>query len=56
MVGITDAQTKNSVWRATATQMLESGPSGNPVEDAKIVEKPIRKVVKKMFKRFPHAK
>ena len=56
MIGITDAQTKNSLWRATATHTLESGPSGNPIEDAKIVEKPIRKAVAKMFKQFPHAK
>jgi hypothetical protein len=56
IVGITDALTKNSIWRATATHTLETGPSGNAVQDAKIVEKPIRKAVGKMFKQFPHAK
>ena len=56
VVGITDAQTKNSIWRATATHTLESGPSGNPVADTKVVEKPMRKAVEKMFKRFPHTK
>ena len=56
MVGIADAQTKNTVWRGTATQTLETGPSGSTGYDAKLVEKPIRKAVEKMFKRFPNPK
>ena len=56
MIGMNDAQTNNSIWQATATHTLESGPSGNAVQDAKIVEKPIRKAVEKMFKRFPHTR
>jgi Domain of unknown function (DUF4136) len=56
MVGIADAQTKNSVWRGTATHTLETGPSGSKGYDAKLVEKPIRKAVEKMFKRFPNPK
>ena len=53
VVDLFDAQSKNSVWRATATHTLEHGPTGNAAKDAKIVEKPIRKAVEKMFKQFP---
>jgi hypothetical protein len=53
IINISDAKKKNTVWRGTATQTLEDGPSGDPVRDAKSVEKPIRKAVEKMFKKFP---
>ena len=53
VVDLSDARTKNGVWRATATHTLEHGPTGNSVKDAKSVEKPIRKAVQKMFKQFP---
>jgi uncharacterized protein DUF4136 len=54
VVDISDAKTKNNVWRGTATDTLNNGPTGNAVKDAKNVEKPIQKAVKKMFKQFPH--
>ena len=54
VVNISDAKTKNEVWRGTASDTLKQGPSGNKVEDAKTAEKPIRKAVEKMFKQFPH--
>lgn len=54
VVNISDTTTKNEVWRGTASDTLKQGPSGNKVEDAKSVEKPIRKAVEKMFKQFPH--
>ncbi len=53
VVDLSDAKTKNGVWRGTATHTLEHGPTGNSVKDAKSVEKPIRKAVQKMFKQFP---
>jgi len=57
VIDISDARTKNGVWRGTATHTLEDGPSGNSVKDAKTVEKPINKAVQKMFKKFPpHSK
>ena len=57
MIDISDAKTKNGVWRATASHTLENGPTGDRVKDAKQVEKPINKAVQKMFKKFPpHAK
>ncbi|MGQ0762512.1 MAG: DUF4136 domain-containing protein, partial [Acidobacteriota bacterium] len=54
VVDISDAKTKNNVWRGTATDTLDDGPTGDRVKDAKNVEKPIRNAVKKMFKQFPH--
>ena len=54
VVDILDTKTKNSVWRGTATQTLERGPTGDKAKDANTVEKPIRNAVKKMFKQFPH--
>jgi len=53
VIDIADAGTKSTVWRGSATHTLEHGPSGNPMKDAKTVEKPIRKAVEKMFKQFP---
>jgi hypothetical protein len=53
MIDMTDGRTKNGVWRGTASQTLENGPTGNSVKDAKSVEKPINKAVQKMFKKFP---
>ena len=54
VVDISDTKTKNNVWRGTATQTLDHGPTGDRAKDAKNVEKPIRNAVKKMFKQFPH--
>lgn len=53
VVDIADAATKSTVWRGSATQSLEHGPTGDPMKDAKTVEKPIRKAVEKMFKQYP---
>jgi hypothetical protein len=53
VIDISDARTKNGVWRGTASHTLENGPSGNNARDAKAVEKPINKAVQKMFKKFP---
>ena len=53
LVSISDAKTKDGVWRGTATHTLEYGPTGDPIRDAKTVEKPIYKAVQKMFKKFP---
>ena len=55
LIDISDAKTKNGVWRGTASHTLENGPTGDRVRDAKQVEKPINKAVQKMFKKFPPA-
>lgn len=54
VIDLIDKKTSNSVWRGTATDTLERGPTGDKARDAKTVEKPIRNAVKKMFKQFPH--
>ena len=56
VIDISDAKTKNGVWRGTASHTLENGPTGDRVRDAKQVEKPINKAVQKMFKKFPPSK
>ena len=53
LIDIADARTKSTVWRGTATDTLKETPSGNFAKDAKNAEKSIRKVVEKMFKKFP---
>ena len=54
VVDLLETKTNNSVWRGTATDTLDSGPTGDKAKDAKAIEKPIRNAVKKMFKQFPH--
>ena len=53
LINISDAKTKDEVWRATATHTLENGPTGDRIRDAKSVQKPIQKAIQKMFKNFP---
>ena len=52
VIEISDATTKNAVWRGTATDTLEHGPTGDKSHDAKTAAKPINKAVGKMFKKF----
>ena len=54
VVDLLETKTNNSVWRGTATDTLDRGPTGDKVKDAKVLEKPIKNAVKKMFKQFPH--
>lgn len=56
VIDLEDAKTKTSVWRGQATQTLDHGPTGDRARDARMVEKPIRNSVTKMFKQFPHPK
>ena len=53
IIDISDAGTKNRLWRGTATDTLGNGPTGDLRKDAKTVEKPIKKAVEKMFKQYP---
>ena len=53
VVDLLDAKTKEGVWRATASDTLKQGPSGDKVKDAKSVEKTVKKAVEKMFKQYP---
>jgi hypothetical protein len=53
VVEISDAKSKDGLWRGTATDTLKHGPTGDRVKDAKTAQKPIKKSVVKMFKKFP---
>jgi hypothetical protein len=53
VVEISDAKSNDGLWRGTATDTLKHGPTGDKIKDAKSVEKPIKKAVAKMFKKFP---
>jgi hypothetical protein len=53
VIDILDAKTKNGLWRGTASAILEHGPTADPAHDARTAEKPIKKAVAKMFKKFP---
>ena len=54
VIDLLETKTNNSVWRGTATDTLDRGPTGDKAKDAKALEKPIKNAVKKMFKQFPH--
>jgi hypothetical protein len=61
VVCLSDASTKNLLWRGTSKTTLDKRSSkGNPMEamqeDARKVEKKIRKSVEKMFKQYPAVK
>ena len=56
VVDLSDAKTTKSVWRGQSTQTLDHGPTGDRARDAKMVEKPIKQAVQKMFKQFPYPK
>jgi hypothetical protein len=53
VVDIADAATKNTVWRGSASSALPHGPTGDVAKDAKSADKPIKKAVEKMFKKYP---
>ena len=53
VIDISDTKSKNGVWRGTASDTLNHAPTGNKAKDAKNAEKPIKKAVEKMFKKFP---
>ena len=53
VVEISEAKSKDGLWRGTATDTLNHGPTGDKIKDAKSVQKPIKKAVVKMFKKFP---
>jgi len=53
VIDLVDPKNQNSVWRGSATDTLNQGPTGNAVKDAKSVQKTVDKAVEKMFKKFP---
>ena len=53
VIDMMDAKTKNGLWRGAASAVLEQGPTADAAHNAKTAEKPIKKAVIKMFKKFP---
>jgi len=53
VVEISNAKNNDGLWRGTATDTMKHGPSGDKIKDAKTAEKPIKKAVEKMFKKYP---
>ena len=53
VIDMLDAKTKNGLWRGAASAVLEHGPTADPAHNARTAEKPIKKAVTKMFKKFP---
>ncbi len=53
VVEISDAKNNDGLWRGTATDTMKHGPTGDKMKDAKTAEKPIKKAVEKMFKKYP---
>jgi len=61
IVCLSEASNKNLLWRGTANTVLDKKSRSNNImdamaEDAKKVEKRVRKSVTKMFKQYPAAK
>ena len=48
-----DNKTNQMVWRGFAKDTLSHAPSANAAADAKKVEKLVKKVISKMFQKFP---
>jgi Domain of unknown function (DUF4136) len=55
VVDVFERSSNNSLWRALAKDSLSHGPSNDMVQDAKRVQKTVKKAVTKMFKQFPRS-
>jgi len=53
LVDLFDSASNRMIWRGAARETLSQGPTNNAAADAKRVEKPVKKAVEKMFKKFP---
>jgi hypothetical protein len=53
VIDLFDNKTDKVVFRGTVKEVLQRAPSANPVEDAKLVSKPINKGIAKVFKKYP---
>ncbi len=56
LIDLVETKNKYSVFRGVAKDTLNGGRTANAEADAKKVEKPIKKAVSKMFKKYPDAK
>ena len=53
VVDLKDKKTERYIWRASAKETLPRSPSGDMAADAKSVESVVKKVVRKMFSKYP---
>jgi len=53
LIDLFDNKTDRIVFRGTAKEVLQRAPSADPAADAKIVSKPIKKGIAKIFKKYP---
>ena len=56
LIDLVETKNKYSVFRGVAKDTLNGGRTANAEDDAKKVEKLIKKAVSKMFKKYPNAK
>jgi hypothetical protein len=52
-IDLVDTKIGRNVWQGIARDTLVRSSSGSAVEDAKNVEKTVKKAIKKMFKQYP---
>jgi len=53
VIDLFDHRTDRTVFRGSASDVLQRAPSADAVADAKLVSKPINKSISKMFKKYP---
>jgi hypothetical protein len=53
VIDLFDRKTERTVFRGSASDVLQRAASADAVADAKLVSKPINKSVAKMFKKYP---
>lgn len=53
VIDLYDTKADRVVFRGTAKDVLQRGPSADPVADAKVVSKPVNKGIAKIFKKYP---
>jgi hypothetical protein len=53
VIDLFDHKSERTVFRGSASDVLQRAASANAVADAKLVSKPINKSVAKMFKKYP---
>ena len=53
VIDLFDRKAERTVFRGTATDVLQRAPSADLAADAKVVSKPVNNGVAKMFKKYP---
>ena len=53
VIDLVDRKAERTVFRGTATDVLQRAPSADLAADTKIVSKPVNNGVAKMFKKYP---